>query len=195
MKIKKIDVKGLLIKFKQFFKYKGYVERPIENKHKDFLLQQSVDSVGVIDCTENGECRTKSNEIYKIYQLSFLTPNGLDNIIDNDNLDGLIQVMDILECDYKIMFPQIYKYMLSSNIEFYEECLKNEKHEGRRESIIHNIEIMKVFDKRKYVSELIYVNEKDVDKFIRIASNVCEVTEYDQTDCIDLFTRLNNKVE
>lgn len=195
MKIKKIDMKRLFEKIKHFFKYKGFVERPVKNIHNDFLLQQSVDCVGVIDCNENGECRTKNNEIFKVFKLDFLTPNGLDVSIDDENLDQLIQVMDILEFDYKILYPQLHKFMLNENVEFYEECLLKEVHSGRRESLIHNIEIMKIFNKNKYVSELIYINEKDIDKFIRVASNVCSVTEYDQMESTELFLKLNNKIE
>lgn len=183
----------LLNKIRMIFVYKEENNRKAENTHHDYLRKISFDSSGVIDY-QSGYFITRGKEKFKIFRLDFWEPNGLESFIDDQNHRGLIQIQDILVKEYAVLFPQEHKYNLQNAIDFYTFCLNNEEIDSRRMVLEDNLRLMHIFNESKYVSVVMFIQGEDVDKFRKIASMICNVSEYKKREAAELLDMLNNEL-
>ncbi|MEG0978038.1 MAG: hypothetical protein RSC93_07230 [Erysipelotrichaceae bacterium] len=165
-----------------------------KNKYRNFLLKQSVDSVGAVMLNDN-KITTRDNTQYCVYRISYKTPNGIEKSIDDENHENMVQLMNSLEHEVKVLFPREKKDNLDNGIKYYVDLLLKEENKQIQEVLEERIRIMKIFNAEKYVSTIFYVRVESDDIFRKTSKKFLNIEQIKDNKLIEFQSLLNNEME
>ncbi|MDQ0359988.1 hypothetical protein [Breznakia pachnodae] len=175
-------------------KHPKQIIRKDKESIKDYLLEKSVDEIGIWK-HEDGYVISKDKERYKVFKITYSTPNGVNRDVDIRNHKNMRLLMDSLQDNCKVLFPKEQKNSLTSNIEFYMEIAKTETDPSRQEVLLNRIRLMNIWNETKYVSLILFIKASDEDKFKKSAYSFLNVREYVGDELIEFLSTLHNGME
>lgn len=160
----------------------------------EFLRKDALQASGAIGM-EDGVILTQNRKGFVIYNCDFIESNGIDHETDLANERKLNKVIEALEHDFKIVYISEKKNRLDATIKAFQKRLEECESDGLKESIQERIRMMKYYNTLKYISLVVYISEKDVQIFERLARTVFHIRRKDADEAPRFLCRLNNEVE
>lgn len=176
-------------------KKEPHVDIQKHEEYGDYLLKEAVSNVGTVDLLDHERVVTRDGTAYFVYKMMYLTPNGIDSTIDDQNHFEMVQVLNNLEHDFGIRYVNEIKSNLNENIEFFKRRLEEPISENLKEKIKIRIEVMEIFNDEKYVSLFLLIDTRDNDIFCRTSNNVISIEKYRGKKLIEFLRLLNNELD
>ncbi len=165
-----------------------------KDKYTEYVLKDSVEKLGAIEIDENDCVMTRNGVRYYVYRFYFGTPIGIDETINRMNKDYLHEIINVLEHDFKVLFPSESKNILDKNIAYFQKRLGNETSQQMKTMLAHEIEIMKVMNESKTINTVLFIHEDDNDILHKTAVGVI-LERLNHLEIERLFYLLNNEME
>lgn len=177
------------------FKNPSEVQIRKKDRYIEYLRKTSIENSGVVNVIDHEKVIDRNGNVYRVYRVSYLAPNGVNLSVDHENRSKVKELINSLEHDCKVMFPDEVKNNLDRNIEFFEKRMAETDDENLKECIYQRLEVMKIFNENKYVSVILFIDERDDDIFNKTASNVFAIECYTGKKLIDYLSMMNNEMK
>lgn len=165
-----------------------------KDKYTQYVLKDSVEKLGTIEIDENDCVMTRNGVRYYVYRFYFETPIGIDETTNRMNRDYLHEIINVLEHDFKVLFPNESKNILNENIAYFQKRLENETSQKMKVMLAHEIEILKVMNETKTTNTILFIHEADDDMLHKAAVGVL-LERLNRSEIERLFFLLNNEME
>lgn len=162
-----------------------------KDKFREYVLKDSVEKLGAIEIDENDCVMTRNGVRYYVYRFYFETPIGIDEMNNRLNKEYLHEMINALEHDFKVLFPDESKNILNDNIAFFQKRLEKETSQKMRTMLAQEIEIMKMMNEAKTTNTILFIHEEDDNMLHKSAVGVV-LEKMNRSEIETLFSALNN---
>lgn len=183
----------------KILRHKNKVKVPIKEDYHSLLDKRRVQLLSVINVLDGRICVTDTKQKYAMYKLQFSVPNGISNEMTELNRNKLINLLDKLEHDGKVIFIEELMNSLFTNIQQYKEMLLNEldkekKNFNKIQGLQERISLMERMELEKKLVMVMFVDVDDISTFEENALNVYAYERLIHDDLLKMLQRLNNEI-